>query len=105
MTKKVVNDVLRDMTPKEQARYDAKKQAGIANAPTRKLKRIKMLRLERLQKTDWMGNNDYTMPENIKTWRQALRDIPQDNTTEAEYDLILAADADGVLTNAIWNKP
>ena len=105
MTKKVVNDVIRDMTPEEQARYDANRQAHIANAPNRKLKRIKKFRLEKLKETDWMGNNDYTMPDNIKTWRQSLRDIPQNNTTEAEYDLLLAADAHGILTHEIWSKP
>ena len=48
-----------------------------------------------------------TMPENIKTWRQSLRDLPQDNTTEEQYDLILARSDDKYrnLTNPIWSKP
>ena len=45
------------------------------------------------------------MPDNIKTWRQNLRNLPQDNSTEEEYDLLLARDSDGNLTNAIWSKP
>ena len=41
------------------------------------------------------------MPDDVKTWRQALRDIPA-NYTESEYDEILARDADGNLTHPIW---
>ena len=61
--------------------------------------------MERLQQTDYLANSDVVMPENIKTWRQSLRDLPQDNTTEEQYDLILARDINGNLTNAIWSKP
>jgi len=39
------------------------------------------------------------------TYRQALRDIPQDYTTEDEYDLLLARDSDGNLTHSIWTQP
>jgi hypothetical protein len=41
----------------------------------------------------------------MSNYRQGLRDIPQDNTTEEQYDLILARDEQGNLTNAIWSKP
>ena len=71
----------------------------------RKLAEIKLLRLEQLKETDYMANSDYTMPDNIKTWRQSLRDIPQDFTTESQYDLLLARDSDGKLTHSIWEKP
>ena len=52
-----------------------------------------------------MANSDYTMPDNIKTWRQSLRNIPQDNTTEAKYDELLARDEQNNLTHSIWEKP
>ena len=71
----------------------------------RQLAEIRQLRLERLRQTDYLANSDVVMPENIKTWRQSLRDLPQDNTTEEQYDLILARDINGNLTNAIWSKP
>jgi len=45
------------------------------------------------------------MSDAVKTWRQQLRDLPQDNSTEAEYDALLATDADGNLTNTVWEKP
>ena len=72
---------------------------------TRKLAQIKEIRLQKLIETDYLANSDVTMPDNIKTWRQSLRDLPQNNTTEAEYDALLARDSDGNLTNSIWSKP
>jgi hypothetical protein len=74
-------------------------------ATARKLEKIKEIRLQKLIKTDYLANSDVIMTDAIKTWRQALRDIPQNNTTDAEYDLILAEDGDGKLTNEIWSKP
>ena len=52
-----------------------------------------------------MANSDYTMPDYIKTWRQTLRDLPQNNTTESQYDTLLARDDDGNLTNSVWTQP
>ena len=71
----------------------------------RKLEQIKEIRLQKLQETDYLANSDVTMPDNIKTWRQSLRDLPQNNTTEEQYDALLARDSDGNLTNSIWSKP
>jgi len=45
------------------------------------------------------------MSDAIKDYRQGMRNIPQNNTTEAEYDLILARDSYGKLTHSIWDKP
>ncbi len=50
-----------------------------------------------------MAVSDLTMSDAWKTKRQSWRDIPQNNSTEAEYDAILERDANGVLTNAIWS--
>lgn len=92
-------------TAEEESFRDAEEQAWADEAKDRKLDQIKQERLERLQSTDYMANSDYSMPENIATWRQGLRDIPQNNTTEEQYNLILARDEDGNLTNEIWSKP
>ena len=62
-------------------------------------------RLEKLKSTDWMAVNDYSMPNYIKTWRQNLRDLPQDNTTESQYDELLAKDGNKYLTHSIWKQP
>ena len=46
------------------------------------------------------------MSDEIKTWRQSLRDLPQDFSTEEQYDLLLARDEEtGELTHTIWSKP
>ena len=105
MTKKFVNGVHVDMTTEEQAEYDARQTDWNSKSAERKLEKIKELRLERLIETDYLAMSDNTMPDNIKTWRQSLRDLPQNNTTEEQYDALLARDDDGNLTNAIWSKP
>ena len=76
-----------------------------SKSATRKLKQIKEIRLQKLQETDYLSNSDMTMSDDIKTWRQSLRDIPQNYTTEEEYDLLKATDEDGNLTHSICNKP
>jgi hypothetical protein len=38
---------------------------------------VRKVRDEYLARTDWMGNSDVTMPAEIVTWRQALRDITE----------------------------
>ena len=79
--------------------------ASIAEKNTAyKLEKIRNLRLQKLQETDWWvlrGN----MTDAQSTYRQALRDIPQDYTTEDEYDLLLARDEQGNFTHSVWSKP
>ena len=105
MTKKFINGVHVDMTTEEQAEYDARQTDWNSKSAERKLEKIKELRLQRLIKTDYLANSDVTMPDYIKTWRQTLRDLPQNNTTESQYDTLLARDADGNLTNSVWKQP
>ena len=92
-----------DYTAEEQASYDDYNSTEKVTA--RKLEQVKEFRLEKLKETDWYSNSDVTMPDNIKTWRQSLRDIPSNHTDEDAYDLLLARDSDGNLTHSIWSKP
>ena len=98
-------------TAEEEAQWDKLQADAIANAHKRKLQQIKNIRLQKLIETDYLANSDVTMPDNMKTWRQSLRDIPQDYTTEEEYDLLLARETDetkdnfGQLTHTVWEKP
>ena len=64
-----------------------------------------MYRNRRLEQTDYLALSDVTMSDAVKTWRQTLRDLPQNNTTEAKYDELLAKDSDGNLTHSVWTKP
>tara|TARA_R100001509_G_C4707969_1_gene162318 strand:+ start:203 stop:520 length:318 start_codon:yes stop_codon:yes gene_type:complete len=105
MTKIAINNVVREMTAEEQAEHDARQKAYIDDGANRKLAEIKNIRLQKLEETDWYSNSDVTMPDNVKTWRQTLRDLPANHTNETAYDALLARDSDGKLTHSIWSKP
>ena len=105
MSKTIVNGVIRDMTTKEQTERDVVEKEWADGSKNSKLSLIKQIRLDKLEQTDYMANSDVTMPDYIKTWRQTLRDLPQNNTTESQYDTLLAKDADGNLTNSVWTQP
>ena len=99
------NNVLRRLTEDEaKTKAESTKEWNEKNV-SRKLKQIKEIRLEKLIETDYLANSDVTMPDNIKTWRQSLRDIPSNHTDEDAYDLLLARDSDGKLTHSIWTQP
>ena len=100
-----INGVQIQFTAEEELQKDAEIKAWNDASADRKLNEIKKLRKEKLEATDYMANSDYTMPDNIKTWRQSLRDLPQNNTTEEQYDLLLAQDEQGNLTHTVWSKP
>ena len=111
MTKKTIYNGLTkettrvDLTSDEQTIFDNAVTDFNNKSATRKLEQVKNIRLEKLIETDYLANSDVTMPDNIKTWRQSLRNLPQDFSTEEQYDLLLTRDSDGNLTNAIWSKP
>jgi len=105
MTKVMVNGVARDMTVKEQAEYDARQTEYQNNLPSLKLKQIKEIRLQKLMESDYLALSDVVLSDAWKDKRQSWRDIPQNFTTEEQYDLLLARDSDGKLTHTIWEKP
>ena len=92
-------------TAEEEAIWNAREQAWSDDAPNRKLAQIKQIRLEKLMETDFYALQDVTMSNEMKAWRLNLRNIPQDYTTEEEYDLLLARDENGNLTHSVWSKP
>jgi hypothetical protein len=103
---KLENNTRIQFTAEEEAEFDALEKAWNDASADRKLAQIKQIRLEKLIETDYLANSDVTMPDNIKTWRQSLRDIPQDFNTEEQYDLLLARHEEtGELTHSIWSKP
>jgi C-terminal processing protease CtpA/Prc len=91
-------------TAEEEAEWDAIQTAWNSKKVDRKLAQIKQIRLEKLESTDWMSNSDVTMPNYIKTWRQSLRDIPTNYTTESKYDELLEKE-NGALKHSIWKQP
>ena len=96
---------VRDMTTSEQAEHDAVMTEINNQKVSKKLERIKKMRLEKLEETDYLALSDVTMSNAVKIWRQTLRDLPQNNTTEEKYDELLARDSDGKLTHSVWTKP
>ena len=108
---KMVNGERIQLTAAEETARDAEEKAWADGSKERKLKQIKELRLDKLKETDWYSNSDVTMPDYIKTWRQSLRDIPANFTSESQYDELLVVDTDkksstfGQLTHTIWKQP
>ena len=105
MTKVNIDGVSREMTAEEQAAYDAQELAWeTTGRKNLKLQSVREIRNQKLQETDWLVISEQ-ITDAQKTWRSNLRKIPQDFTTEDEYDLLLARDKDGNLTHNIWSTP
>ena len=65
------------------------------------MKELRKQRDAKLAETDWTALSDVTMADNMKTYRQALRDLPASNDGK---DASLASD--GSLENVTWpQKP
>ena len=95
------NNIRREMTSEEETTFDNEQNA--MRVPN-KLKEIRQLRNGLLQNTDWWVLKG-EMTDEQKAWRKLLRNLPQNNTTEEQYDLLLAQDEQGNLTHTVWEKP
>ena len=72
---KILNGKIVEMSDEEQAEYDARQKAWTDGAPARRMTELRRQRNLLLSESDWMGNQDVTMSNEWKTYRQALRDI------------------------------
>ena len=105
---KTVNGELVKMSAEEISKRQAEVDEANSKLPEKKLNQIRELRNQKLQETDWYSNSDVTMPDNIKIWRQQLRDLPQTYTTEAEYDELLEMQGEfpnQTYKHTVWSKP
>ena len=68
-------------TAEEETARDAEEQAWADAAPARALARLREKRNRLLAETDFYGNSDVTMSDDMKTYRQALRDLPAGKDT------------------------
>ena len=91
-------------TAEVELQWDKQEKEWSDNAPKRKLAEIREIRNQKLSETDYLAMTDNTMSEEMKTYRQSMRDIPQDYS-EADYDDLLARDEQGNLTHTVWSKP
>ena len=103
MSKISINGIIRDATVEEQAEIDARNTEWNNSSSSRKLEKIKNIRLEKLIETDWWVLRGEMTTEQT-AWRKSLRDIPQDYS-EDKYDELLARDEQGNLTHTVWEKP
>tara|TARA_R110001606_G_scaffold337293_1_gene485339 strand:+ start:304 stop:597 length:294 start_codon:yes stop_codon:yes gene_type:complete len=78
---KQVNNELIEITGTELAELEAREQAWIDGALDRALSGLRDRRNNLLAETDWMANSDVTMSDEMKTYRQELRDITNGITT------------------------
>ena len=68
-------------TAEEEAARDSEEAAWANAAPARALADLRSRRNQLLAETDFYGNSDVTMSDDMKTYRQALRDLPAGKDT------------------------
>jgi hypothetical protein len=97
----IINGVPTAYTDEEKAQRE--KDIAEYNSDASKLSRIKRIRQQFLEQTDWWvlrGN----MTDAQTQYRQKLRDIPADYDS-SKYDELLARNEQGNLTHSVWSKP
>jgi len=68
-------------TAEEETARDAEEQAWADGALARAQANLRQERNRRLTETDFYGNSDVTMSDDMKTYRQNLRDLPAGKDT------------------------
>ena len=68
-------------TAEEETAADNAETAYANAAPARALARLRDKRNRLLKETDFYGNSDVTMSDDMTTYRQALRDLPAGKDT------------------------
>ena len=76
-----INGNVVQFTAEEETARDAEEQAWADAAPARALADLRARRNRLLAETDFYGNSDVTMSDDMKTYRQALRDLPDGKDT------------------------
>ena len=101
----MVDDVIDWQDTKQTQPTESEIQLKISEIKVQsKLANIRIIRNQKLSETDYLGTSDNTMSDEMKTYRQKMRDIPQDYSAD-KYDELLARDSDGNLTHSVWTKP
>ena len=76
-----INGNVVQFTAEEETARDNEEAAWANAAPARALARLRERRNRLLAETDFYGNSDVTMSDDMKTYRQALRDLPDGKDT------------------------
>ena len=72
---KVVNGVRMNLTPEEETARDAEEALWAAGAFDRAIEGLRHRRTQHLSSTDWYALQDVTLSPEMRTYRQALRDL------------------------------
>ena len=73
-------------TAAEETARDAEEKAWADGALARAQANLRQERDRRLAETDFYGNSDVTMSDDMKTYRQNLRDLPDGKDTVDKCD-------------------
>ena len=76
-----INGTNVQFTAEEETARDNEETAWANAAPARALSRLRERRNRLLAETDFYGNSDVTMSDDMTTYRQALRDLPAGKDT------------------------
>jgi len=76
-----INGNVVQFTAEEETARDNEEAAWANAAPARALADLRSKRNKLLAETDFYGNSDVTMSNDMKTYRQALRDLPDGKDT------------------------
>jgi hypothetical protein len=96
---KVVNGERMELSAEETKAREAEEKAWADGEKDRNLAQIRSVRLGMLQETDFYGMSDVTMSSDMKTYRQALRDVTNGLDTVEKTRTKLEQDSDGSYKN------
>ena len=86
---KMVDGVRIQLTPEEEAARDAEEAAWAAGAFDRAIANLREDRNGRLVNTDWYALQDVTLSEEMRDYRQALRNLPAGLTTVEQVKAVV----------------
>ena len=81
-----INGNIVQFTVEEEAARDAEEKAWADGALARAQARLRQRRNRLLAETDFYALSDVTMSDDMKTYRQELRDLPADKDTVEKCD-------------------
>ena len=86
---KTIDGITTECTAEEVAVLDARKTVWDNAAPARALAELRYKRDNLLKETDIFALADFTMTEDMKTYRQALRDLTNGLTTVEQIEAVI----------------
>ena len=89
MRTKLVNGEVIKLTAEENAQRDLEEQAWADGAFDRAISQLRIERNAKLAETDFYALSDLNLSDEMRTYRQELRDITQDLATESDVNAVV----------------